>query len=281
MSEKNIAAKPENVAKEQVTEKQDKPGILSKLPRPLAESIVGVAAVALIAGCGMNTNGGNHPYQDGDAGDSIPLETIDDNASEDELDGVESDVPDAVDDEVAEVVDEDAEADAVEEDAVEEDAGGEDMIADVPAEDAEEDAEVEEDAPVDVVDADMVDAVDTIDAVDATDAVDADAEVAEEDVIGEDVAVVCSAVDETRTEWISNGGSETVGNVTVEYSGLDASGNGLYDLLCGDVVVRSGVAVAHGPTLTVDVSEQGFQVMLTANILQSWGSNVTIEVNAH
>lgn len=103
-----------------------------------------------------------------------------------------------------------------------------------------------------------------------------------EDAVEEEmVEPICGAITTSRTVTIHVGITTNLGGIGVRYDGPTTSGDAEYSILCGDVVVRSGIEVTTGSTEVVDVSEHAFTVELTPSSATSDLSRVTITVTPY
>jgi len=273
MSEKNINEKIEN--KEVKTGKEErKQGLFAKL-KPLAEeAMVGVASGILILGSSCTAKF-IPPKEDIDA----EIEEVTEEDFDAKIEEEREDIVTEPDTEVEEVEEIEEDAEEEEDEAVE---IVEDEVSPEVEEDATTDAEIEEDAEEEIAEEEdaTTDPDAEVEVQDATEDVISDDMVAE-DTTADDVEAVCSAYDEMRYVWISVGNVEVVGGIGIRYNGRDASGRGIYDIVCGDVTVRSGITIAALSSQTVDVSEYNFGVTIRPNSIEATRTNVTITVNAY
>jgi hypothetical protein len=239
-------------AKEKTSDKKKEKlkDVLKRVAKPLVDVTVAVATVAVISagGCSLDLKGTYH-QTDG----RIDVTEVQDERTEDiRIDEIEDvKVEDNREDvSVEDVVDDKMDVADGEEDVESEDVGGEEDVK-------------EEDAPVDVPEEDVA-------AEDVT--TDEDAE----DIEGEELPA-CEPVPDVATVFIGTGSSSTVGNVTVEYGGLDTSGNGIYVISCDGSEVGT-LYIAEGGVDSLDLGG-GYSVEITANTARAHGSNATIRVS--
>ncbi len=147
--------------------------------------------------------------------------------------------------------------------------------------DVEEEVDVSDEDALEDVD-EVTDAEDEMDVAEDLDAVEDSATDVEEeeaeDAVEEDVELVCEAYDESRTIMVGTDDPMTVGGIDIVYKGLDTEGKALYDIYCGDVEIRSGVAVAVEGSETVNVPEQRFRVTLSPSNAYAWSTTVNVSV---
>jgi len=222
--------------------------LLGKIAKPLAEGIAVVATAAVLSmpSCALDLDGEGKFRNDAD----VQEEQVEDPAAENEdMEDVVDMSEDAADEDVT-----DAPADLSEEDV---------GVEDVPAEEAED--TIEEDPA-------------------AEDAVEEDVSVEDvevEDIVADsegDMGVVCEPETASATVYITAGGSSTIGNITIEYGGVDTSGNGIYRILCeGSVVDTLNIPEMGNDTAGLP---GGGSVRIDVNTVRAWGSNVFVTVSA-
>jgi len=287
MSEKNINEKVRG-AEEKGGKEERKPGVFAKL-KPLAEgAVVGFVSGALILGSCTKFTDFDMPSRH-DAGSDAQVSDVNESDGRTKLENVPRDAkveeeesedattsPDEEVEEAEEAVEEELADVPEEEEGISQEDIAEDEVAEIvedevsPEEEdvaVDPDAEVERDAPAEVPDVTENDGVEEYDVV---------TDVGTE----EEVSVVCNAFDESRTVFIRLTETATVGNVSVRYDSY-AGTDGTYSILCGDSVIREGIVISENNERSIDVPEQGFSVTLHVNTVRSWGSNVTVYVNAY
>lgn len=110
------------------------------------------------------------------------------------------------------------------------------------------------------------------------DAVEDVVEDGEADVPGDAVEEegYCSAVNASRTTSIRTGNVTIVGGVGVGYNGLDTEGNGVFDIVCEDVVATGDIHIPEGESRDIDM--EGFRVTITPTFLNDEVAGVNIRV---
>lgn len=134
-----------------------------------------------------------------------------------------------------------------------------------------EDSTEEVDGIEDSVEADHMDVLEIEDAPDISEDVES------EDLTGEE-PVECEPVDGELSTTIDVDTSVIVGNIEVEYSGIDTGGDGIYRILCDGSVVDT-LNIAEGADGFSSLPGRG-GVQIHVNTVRSWGSNVVITVSA-
>lgn len=101
--------------------------------------------------------------------------------------------------------------------------------------------------------------------------------------VPEEVAGICEPTDEASTELIRKGESAVVGNISVEYKGMDVETETtpMFDITCDGVVVRSNISVPVDDEVVVDVPENGFEATIKVNSGNDAMVYVDIDVDAY
>ena len=282
MNIRNVKENPEKMEKkgdapEEKGEKKE--GAMKKFGRYFVATTAIIATLGL-AGCKALDSTGRSP---------LDIDSTSDTSSEGVLDGIEdldgetdvpedtemdavTDVPedtemDSEEDVVSDVEDEDVESDVSEDTVMD---SSEDVVSeDVMGEDVESEDVLEEDTTTDTsVDTGVDPGVDTI------------PDVSVDDVVGDDVITYCDPIDASRSVYMGVGHTTDLGGIGTRYNGTDSSGNALFDILCGGVVVRS-LSVAEGVTHMENVSEHSFRVTLNPSMVTSTHTRVAITVDAY